>query len=207
MMRKNLFVVFDGIDGSGKSSALIGVHTFLFSLKKYRVLSTREPTRGLYGTQIRELLGKEEDPLSTRDELLRLFLEDRREHLRSTIDPFLDSDHTETHIVLCDRYYYSTIAFQGAQGLDIASLASHMKEFRKPDICFLFDLDPSIALGRMKGRDKEKFEKDGFMQRVRENYLALQDLIPDRIEIVDASQSTDVILEMLKTKIQQLLEE
>src|SRR3989338_7212940 len=110
-MKKNLFIVIDGIDGSGKSRIVKMLHNYLFSKKKYRILTTREPTSGIYGRKIREMLRDDKDTGSKKDKILDLFIKDRKEHLKNTILPFLNSQNDEIRIVLCDRYYYSTMAF------------------------------------------------------------------------------------------------
>ena len=143
-MKNSLFIVVDGIDGSGKSEIVKMLHNYLFSKnKKYRILTTREPTHGKYGSKIREMLRLEKDPKSSREKIAELFIKDRQEHLKNTIEPFLKkSGRNEANIVICDRYYYSTIAFQGAQDLDMKSLISKNKSFREPDIAFVLDANP-----------------------------------------------------------------
>ena len=153
-MNKGVFIVVDGIDGSGKSEIVKMLHNYLFSKsKKYRILTTREPTNGIYGNKIREILKKEKDPVSNSRKLLELFVKDRKEHLEKTIEPFLrNSNEHELNIVLCDRYYYSTIAFQGAQGLNIKELIIKNTSFLKPDIAFVLDINPDVAIKRIEYR-------------------------------------------------------
>src|SRR3989338_7965392 len=92
-MKKGLFIVVDGIDGSGKSEIVKMLHNYLFSLnKKYRILTTREPTNGVYGKQIRDMLRDENDPLSSSKKLMNLFVKDREDHLK-TVEPFLNSSN------------------------------------------------------------------------------------------------------------------
>ena len=206
-MKKGLFIVVDGIDGSGKSEIVKMLHNYLVSKsKKYRILTTREPTNGKYGKQIRLMLRKEKDPKSNSKKLMELFIKDRKEHLKNTIEPVLKkSNKHELNIVLCDRYYYSTIAFQSAQGLDIKSIISKNKRFRKPDISFILDVEPSIALKRIKYRKKEKFEQLEFMKRIRENFLKLPKLLDDKIKIVDASQPLKNVFEDVNKDINNIL--
>src|SRR3989344_6955784 len=113
-MAKSLFIVLDGLDGSGKGEMIKRLNDYLVS-KGFNVLATREPTDGKYGKQIRDILRKEKDAKSGAEKCLGLFVKDREEHLANEIEPFLKKGG----IVICDRYYYSTIAFQHTQGIDL----------------------------------------------------------------------------------------
>ena len=170
-MKKGIFIVIDGIDGSGKTEVVKVLHNYLFTKhKKYRILTTREPTHGIYGKKVREILKKEKDPKKNGKKLTKLVLKDRKEHLKNIIEPFLKhSNKHERNVVICDRYYYSTIAFQGAQGLPIKDLIAKNKPFRKPDIAFILDVEPSKALKRIEYREKEKFEQLDFMKKIRKD--------------------------------------
>ncbi|MBI2654553.1 dTMP kinase [Candidatus Woesearchaeota archaeon] len=207
-MKKGIFIVIDGLDGSGKSEIVKMLHNYLFSKhKKYRILTTREPTNGRYGKQIREMLRKENDPKSSSKKLTELFIKDRAEHLKNTIEPFLrNSNKHELNIVICDRYYYSTIAFQGAQGLGIKKLIAKNKKFRKPDIAFILDVKPSIALRRIKQREKEKFEHLEFMKKIRENFLKLPKLLEENIKIINASKPLKDVFNDVKKEVDRLLD-
>ena len=199
-MKKGIFIVVDGIDGSGKSEIIKMLHNYLFSKhKKYRILTTREPTNGVYGSKIRQMLKYENDPKSNRKQLMELFIKDRKEHLKNIIEPFLkNSDRHELNIVICDRYYYSTIAFQSAQGLDIKLLTEKNKKFRTPDIAFILDIEPTLALERINYRKKEKFEQLNFMKKIRENYLKLPKLLDDNIKIIDSSKTLNKVFEDIR---------
>lgn len=206
-MTKSLFIVLDGMDGSGKSEMVKLLHNYLFSKnKKYRILTTREPTNGKYGSEIRKILGKEKDPFKNAEKLLDLFTKDRNEHLKNTILPFLEhSDDIECNITICDRYYYSTIAFQHTQGLDIKRVIEKNKNFRKPDIAFILDIEAEIALERIKHREKEKFEQLEFMKKLRNNFLDLKNHLEDDLFIIDASKSKNNVFEEIKKEIDKFL--
>ena len=208
MMKKGLFIVIDGIDGSGKSEIVKMLHDYLFSKhKKYRILTTREPTNGRYGKEIREMLKQEKDPKSSGKKMIELFVKDRQEHLKTTIEPFLrKSDENELNIVLCDRYYYSTIAFQGAQGLEIKGLIEKNKLFRKPDIAFVLDVKPSIALERIAYRKREKFEQLEFMKKIRANFLKLPKLLSDNIKVIDASKPLKSVFGKVRIEVDKILD-
>ena len=90
-MANGIFIVLDGMDGSGKSELVKLLHNYLFSKnKKYRILTTREPTNGTHGNEIREILANEKDPKQNADKLLDLFIKDREDHLKNIIMPFLE---------------------------------------------------------------------------------------------------------------------
>lgn len=206
-MGKGLFIVVDGIDGSGKSEIVKMLHNYLFSKgKKHSILTTREPTNGFYGKRIREMLRQEKDPQSNSKKLTDLFIKDRQEHLEKTIEPFLKkSNEHEMNIALCDRYYYSTIAFQGAQGLNIKNLIAKNKKFRKPDVVFILDVEPSLALKRIEYREKEKFERLDFMKKIRENFLRMPKLLKDNIKIIDSSKSLKNVFEAVKKETDKII--
>ena len=206
-MKKGIFIVVDGIDGSGKSGIVKMLCDYLLSKKKYKILSTREPTNGTHGKQIRRMLTEENDPKISGKDMLELFVKDRKEHLDKEIGPFLSkSNEHELNIVLCDRYYYSTIAFQGAQGLDVNDIISQNKNFRKPDIAFILDVEPSLALERIEYRKKEKFEQLEFMKKIRENFLRLPKLLNDNIKIIDSSESLKDVFESIKKEVDKILD-
>jgi len=206
-MVKGVFIVVDGLDGSGKSEIVKLLHNYIFSKsKKYRILTTREPTSGKYGKEVRSILTNEIDPKINSEKMLELFIKDREDHLRNTILPFLNksNDH-EANIVISDRYYYSTIAFQATQGLDMNMLVEINKEFLKPEIAFILDIKPSMALERIKTRKKEKFEQIEFMNKLRERFLELPKFLKDNITIIDASKNLEDVFEEIKKEVDKVL--
>ena len=153
------------------------------------------------------MLREEKNPVISSKKLMQLFIKDRQEHLKNAIEPFLKkSNEHELNIVLCDRYYYSTIAFQGAQGLSIKELIAKNKAFRKPDIVFILDVEPSTALKRIEYRKKEKFEQLDFMKKIRANFLKLPKLLSDNIKIIDSSKSLKNVFEDIKKEIDKMLD-
>ena len=206
-MAKGIFIVVDGMDGSGKSEMVKLLHNYLFSKNKgYRILTTREPTNGTYGKEIREILTRENDPRENAEKLLDLFIKDREEHVNSIVIPFLKkSNGEEVNIVVCDRYYYSTIAFQSTQGLDVKLLVEKNKKFPKPDAAFIMDVKPEIALERIKLREKEKFEQLDFMKKLRKKFLELPKLLDDKIIIIDASKEIHKVFEKVKKEVDKMV--
>ncbi len=201
-MAKNLFIVFDGLDGSGKGEMIKRLEKYLSS-KGGKVLVTREPTDGKYGKEIRKILREEKDPKAGAEKCLNLFVKDREEHLAKDIEPFLSKDG----IVICDRYYYSTIAFQHTQGIDMEKVIAENMAFRTPDIVFILDLPAEVALERIgkRGEGIEKFEQLDFMKELRKNFLKLKDELDDNIKIIDSSKSKDKVFEQIKKEIDQLI--
>jgi dTMP kinase len=163
-------IAFEGIDGCGKSTQLERLAARLRALG-CDVVTTREPTDFPSGQRIREMArsGEELEP----EEELRWFVEDRRAHVDEVITPALRAGR----IVLTDRYYLSTVAYQGARGLDHEQiLADSEAEFPIPDLVLLLEIDPKIALVRVHARGSEiegVFEQREFLSRVASVFDAL----------------------------------
>ena len=206
-MVKGFFIVVDGVDGSGKGEMVKLLHNYIFSKdKSYSILTTREPTNGTYGKEIREILAEDKDPKINAGKLLDLFIKDREEHVNSIIIPFLKkTNNEEMNIVICDRYYYSTIAFQATQGLEIEMLIQKNKKFPSPDIAFIMDVKPEIALERIKKREKEKFEQLEFMNKLRDKFLELTKILDDNIKIIDASKELHDVFKDIKKEVDKML--
>jgi dTMP kinase len=162
-LKKGLFFVIEGIDGSGKSTQLKLLSASLAD--SYDVVVTKEPTEeSEYGRKIRESMHKgERFPI---DEELKLFMRDRKEHLERLIIPALNAKK----IVVCDRYYYSNIAYQGASGLDINEIRQKNEEFSViPDAVFYLKVDVEEGLHRVQNiRNSEltSFEKVDYLKKV-----------------------------------------
>ena len=204
-MSKGIFIVVDGMDGSGKGEMVKLLHNYLYSKNKsYSILTTREPTNSSYGKKVRDILAKDKNTDAKAKEMLELFIKDREVHVYEVIMPFLKKESGDVNIVICDRYYYSTIAFQAVQGLDINVLIEKNKKFPNPDIAFILDLKPEIALERIKKREKEKFEQIDFMNKLRNKFLELTKLLEDNIKVVDASKKPDEVFEKIKKEVDKL---
>ena len=205
-MTKGIFIVLDGLDGSGKSTLANLLCSYItFKGTEYDVLITREPTNGIYGKQIRAILANEKEPKSNAEKMLDMFVMDREEHLKKQIIPFLKKNDGKKNIVICDRYYYSTIAFQSTQGLDIEMVIGKNKKLIKPDIAFIMDIKPEIAMDRIKNRQKEKFESLEFMKKLRERFLELPKILKDKIKVINASRKREEVFEEIKKDVDKLL--
>lgn len=181
-------IAFEGIDGGGKSTQLARLASAL-RRTGHEVVETREPYAGSPATARIRAMARGGDPVAAETEL-DWFLAQRRDHVREVIAPAV----ARGALVLSDRYYLSTVAYQGARG-ELAweeLLARHEEAgFPAPDLVLLFDLDPVQALARVDGRPsvaEPVFERADLLARVREIFLAI-----DRPYIVriDASRSAD----------------
>lgn len=169
--REGKLIVLEGIDGAGKTTLFrrlmedISFSTFIFS---------QEPTHGSYGTQLRSALMKGNIP---KEELLRLFILDREEHVKKLILPGL----TKGKKILLDRYYLSTVAYQGVYMDDPFSLLKLNETFAPtPDFIFYLDVPVTIALKRVGHRDSghSLFEKEDFLSKVYNIYEEILPLFP-----------------------------
>lgn len=170
-MRKGIFVVIEGIDGSGKGTQSKLLNKWLKE-KGHSVFLTTEPTDGKVGKLLRVVLKEGNIKPET---LALLFAADRREHLKE-----IKTKLNEGKIVISDRYLYSSIAYQGAQGVDKRWIMEINKFSLVPDLVVYLDVSPEVGLGRISSKEsfrsiqkeKEYLEKKGFLERVRKNYLA-----------------------------------
>lgn len=171
-------VVFEGLDGCGKTTQLRRLAERLRAAG-HDPLVTREPTDGVWGRRIREMArsGNTVDP----DEELRWFVEDRREHAAEELRPALAAGR----LVLCDRYFLSTVAYQGARGLDWRRiLAESEAEFPLPDLVLLYEIAAKQALERVHARGAELetvFERADFLARVAGIFAAIDRPYLERI--------------------------
>jgi dTMP kinase len=190
--RGGRFVVFEGGEGSGKST-----QARLFADELGAVL-TREPGGTVIGERVREVLLDRRALLDARTELL-LVLAARAQHVAEYIRPMLGVPRD----VVCDRFSPSTLAYQGyGRGLDLASIKAADALARnglEPDVVVLLDLSPEVAQKR-RSRDPDRIEgeDDAFFTRVRDGYLALAQAEPDRFVVVDADGSIDEVRERVR---------
>ena len=168
-MRQGLLIVIEGIDGTGKSTHARRLGEWFESHGREVVLS-REPTDGPWGKKLR---ASASTGRLTAAEELEYFLNDRRQHVEETIAPALAAGKT----VILDRYYFSTMDYQGARGFDPAEIRRRNEEFAPvPDLLLILDLDLDTALQRIghRGDTANEFEQRYSLRRCREIFLALQ---------------------------------
>ena len=164
MGNKGLLIVFEGIDGSGKTTQ---AKTLLRRLRARGIAAVffREPTSGRWGREIRRKALRR-DSLTPGEEL-ELFVKDRREDVARNLGPAL----ADGKVVVLDRYYFSTIAYQGAKGLDPARIRRMNETFApKPDLVFILDVEAGTGLSRIgdRKRKEELFEREDYLDKVRE---------------------------------------
>lgn len=200
------FIVFDGLDGAGKSTAIRLVKGLLArnSVPPKKILLTAEPTKGFFGKKIRQMLAEKKDPMSDGEEFLCLYVLDRKHHLKKEILPALHKGK----IVLCDRYKYSTLVYQSVQGVSPDVVVKIHEKMRVPDLVFVFDLPVSAALSRLEKSRKSKdvFEKKAFLENAREKFLHLKHFFPaEKIIIVDASAPIQTVAKTVFAQIKKII--
>jgi len=182
-----VLVNLEGIDGCGKSTQS---KLLLEKLEGEgeKVIILKEPTKRPHGQKLWDVLhGKRK---ATNEEILELFVLDRIQHVEEKIQPALD-DGT---VILMDRYYYSSMAYQVAGGIDVEEIRKKHVFAPKPDVVLIFDLPVSIALERVKGHsDADEFEKEEHLEKVRVAYLDLEN--DPLVRIVDATGTPEGIFE------------
>ena len=163
MVKTGLFLIIEGLDGSGKTTqATLLAEKFY---KNYNVLLTAEPSRGKIGTFIRECCLYENKRLPTEAEAL-LFASDRIEHIYNEVKPALE----EGKLVICDRYIYSSLAYQGNAGLSLEWIKTINARALQPDISIFIDVPPEKVIERLQ-RKKSVMETLETQTKVREVYL------------------------------------
>ncbi len=185
------FVVFEGIDGSGKTTQLKMLAGKLRSLGR-SVKTLKEPTNGYWGKKIRSLCANTK-PL-TKEEELQLFIRDRRWNVTKNILPSLNSGK----IVLQDRYYYSTACYQSRNDKEFQAIIAENRLFApEPDIVFILLIDIETALQRILFRQNRQsyFEKKDFLITVQERYKLFQK--EKNIVIINANNSPQEVFSQI----------
>jgi dTMP kinase len=192
-MQQSIFIVLDGIDGSGTSTHSKLLTGFL-SLKGLKVYLTQEPSNNDIGKLLRIYLKDDGIPAST-DALL--FAADRVLHFKNDIKKKLEKGY----IVISDRYIESSIAYQSSQSeyISIDWVTSINKFAGKPDLTIILDIDPKLSLARKQHKVLDKFEATSLLERVRQVYL---DRAKNEGYVVI---NTDDIIEIIQAKIQEVV--
>lgn len=182
---KGILIAVEGIDGTGKSTQVGRLAQYLRG-RGCAVVETREPTNGPYGQRIRELFVNRGS--CTLEEELALFIEDRRQHVHDVIAPAL----AQGKIVLTDRYYFSTAAYQGAAGMDPAAVFARNGFAPRPDMVLLLTMQPESSLVRIResrGEELNDFEQEDQLRRVAELFASFGDPCITRIAADDSLEN------------------
>ena len=208
-MKKGLYIVFEGVVGSGKTTqAKLLVENLRKNYPKRKVVLTHEPGGSEIADSIRRLVqgttfGEEMEPMCE----TYLYAASRAQTLRRVVKPVLDS----AGIVIADRSYLSSIANQGSGGGMSHSVVMKVNQSAiggiTPDVVFFFDIDPSIGLRRIGQRDGDKFETRGveYHEKVRKGYLVAAKNFPRKWVTVKADCPVEVIQTRIYSKVTRLL--
>ncbi len=199
-MKRGTLIVFEGIDGTGKSTQC-GLLAKSLTDRDVPNIALAEPTRGTWGTKIRRLLSEGRQGISPQEEL-SWFVNDRKEDIELNIMPALQ----DNKVVLMDRYYFSTAAYQGALGLDPDQIRLENETFAPiPDRVLIFLTSPETCLERIESsRDqKSAFEKLDYLQNVQKIFKSFEG---SHIRFIDSVGSLSEVHEKVLSEVEDLFE-
>ncbi|MDD2258632.1 MAG: dTMP kinase [Bacilli bacterium] len=206
----SLFITFEGGEGTGKTTVINNLYNYLISLG-YDVIKTREPGGSKISESIRGIILDRNNTIMDYKTEALMYAASRRQHLIEVIIPALKKNK----IVICDRYIDSSLAYQGyARGLGIEQVKT-INEYAIsgywPDLTIYIDLDPNIGINRIKNnnRDVDRLDEEtiSFHEKVREGYIKLIDLYPNRIKKIDGNVSLDILTQIAKEIVVNKLKE
>lgn len=195
MNRRGVFICIEGLDGSGKTTQSQLLTKRLS--EKHDVVYTAEPSQGKIGTFIRKCCLYEGKRLPTEAEAL-LFAADRIEHIHNEVAPEL----AQGKLVICDRYIYSSLAYQGSAGLSLAWIKTINARALQPDFTIFIDVSPERVLERLQ-REKSVMETLEIQQKVREVYLKFVD--EGELIRIDGDKPKDEVADALYLRVLSLL--
>ena len=200
-MENGKFIVFEGIDGAGKSTQIALLRAALEKMG-YTVHQTAEPTDLPTGKMLRAALAGK-DPRSA-CEMATLFVLDRIAHNKE-----IEKALSAGEIVICDRYYYSSLAYQGSlcDYQWVKSMNVDCPEIRRPDLCVFLDLTPKDAIARItaRGEATEIYEKEETLSLFRDTFHRVFASLTDRVAIVNAAPAPDAIAVEVLAAVKQIL--
>ena len=207
-MNKGIFIVFEGIDGAGKSTQARLLAEAL-EREGRQVYITAEPTPLPSGRALREVLGGKVK--KTPCEIALMFAEDRVAHNKDS-EIGIDKLLADGVCIICDRYYYSSLAYQGSQ-CDyewVRSLNTRCPDIRHPDLCIFLDLTPTESMKRIMSADREAteiYENEETLAKVRDTFMkVLEDMKKeDRIAVIDASRDIETIASDILAAVKSVL--
>ncbi len=202
------FIVFEGIDGSGKGTQINLLKEYFLKNKREDIVFTFEHTRdGQWSQKIEDIVsGKVKGVISEKIQLL--YILDRKDHIHNFISPNLKKEKK----VFCDRYFLSTLAYGSLDGkTHWKTLWNYHKEIIGDEMVmplkiFFFDIDPDLAISRIEQRDGKKtiFENKESLKKIREAYLSIGPHF-DGFEIIDGSGTPKDVFDLLKSKLADCL--
>jgi dTMP kinase len=197
MAGTGVFIVLDGVDGSGNSTHSRLLAKWIHETLRLEVLLTKEPTSGPVGRLIRKYLRAPKDSTPSAADAL-LFAADRIEHTEKVLKPALESGA----VVVSDRYLESSVAYQSAQGLPVDWLLSINRYAVKPSLNIILDIRPEKSLAR-KAKIMDKFEEVAFLRNVRETFLNRAKT--ENYPVVDTSGPLDETQKKIRDIVEPLL--
>ncbi len=210
MNNKARFIVFEGIDGAGKSTQIELLRTAL-EKRGIKCKTTAEPTELPSGKEIRAALGGKTE--KTPMEMAEMFARDRALH-NTHPEIGINGMLAESYTVISDRYYYSSLAYQGSVlGYEtVAALNLDREDVRTPDLCVFLDLTPERSLERIgkRGEAAEIYENLEYLTKTRETFFSVFEKLRERgenIAVVDASGSVEEVAEKVLSKVLEIYDE
>ena len=200
-VKRGRFIVFEGIDGAGKTTQIERLAARLRAEGR-RVLVTAEPTVSVSGGLLRDALGGLQK--RTACEMAAMFVLDRIFH---NVSPGgIEETLAAGHDVISDRYYYSSMAYQGSQtdAAWVRDMNLNCPEIRRPDLCIFLDLSPEESLARIaKERTKtEIYEKKEILESVRRRFLEVFETTDDKVAVID---TTGCSIEEVTSKVDEAM--
>ncbi len=198
-MKQGYLIALEGVDGTGKSTQCGLLAKYLESAG-YPVVRLREPTRGVWGQKIRKILTEGRGDVSPKEEL-QYFINDRKEDVEQNIAPALERGE----IVLIDRYYYSTAAYQGALGFDPKQIIKDNEAFApRPDLLLIIQVSLDESFRRIEqGRDSfSSFEKREYLEKVQKIF---DTFAGDHIRRIDSDPPAEEVQQVLRQEVNALL--
>lgn len=198
------FIVFEGTDGSGKSTQ-IKLLAQKLATEGEKVFITAEPTVSISGGILREALSGLIK--KTPSELAVLFALDRIHHNINEHDG-IEKMLSEGYTVLCDRYYYSSLAYQGNDaGYEwVKSLNIGCKEIRKPDACFFLEVSPKVSMERINSgrQSKEIYESEEKLTKIRNDFYRVFDDLDDKVIVINAESDIASVSEKIYSEYKKM---